>query len=48
MNDSIRTHVKTVRLKDDLIATIQEQANNENRTFSNMVETLLLEIVSKK
>ena len=34
--------VKTIRLNPSLLKTIEELSKNENRTFNNTVETLLL------
>lgn len=36
---------KSMRLRTDLIKILEERAALENRTFSNMVETLLLNAV---
>lgn len=33
---------KTLRLKPDVIKKIEKLADEENRTFSNMVETILI------
>jgi len=38
---------KTLRLEEDLVKKIQEVANKENRTFTNMVEELLKKAVKK-
>lgn len=38
-----KTEPKTVRLNTELIIKIQELAKEQNRNFSNMVETLLQE-----
>ncbi|WP_165586788.1 hypothetical protein [Neotamlana sedimentorum] len=40
MND--KQKVKTIRLNPSLLETISELSKNENRSFNNMVETLLL------
>lgn len=45
MSNSNETIVKTMRLKKSLIKKIEEKAEEENRNFSNMVETLLMKIV---
>lgn len=34
--------VKTIRLNPSLLKTIEELSKNENRSFNNTVETLLL------
>jgi len=34
--------VKTLRLRPDVVQKIESMADKENRTFSNMVETILL------
>lgn len=36
------TKPKTVRLRSDLIEKIEKMAREQNRNFSNMVETLLI------
>lgn len=36
---------KTMRLKRDLVKKIEEMAEKENRSFNNMVETLLTKAV---
>lgn len=38
---------KSIRLKKDLVDKIQSKANEENRNFSNMAETILLKYFSK-
>lgn len=40
---SINTTPKTVRLRNDLIIALEKKCVDENRNFSNLVETLLLE-----
>lgn len=40
MNDKLQ--VKTIRLNKSLLKTIDELSKNENRSFNNTVETLLL------
>ncbi len=37
--------IKPLRLKKDIILKIEEMAARENRTFNNMVETILLESI---
>lgn len=39
---SIGTERRTIRIKTTLAKKIDEMAENDNRTFNNMVETLLL------
>lgn len=34
--------VKTLRLDSDVIKKVEELAKEDNRTFSNMVETILI------
>ena len=34
---------KTVRLRPDIVKKIEDRAKVENRNFSNMVDTILLE-----
>ena len=36
------TKVKTLRLKPEVVEKVNELAKENNRTFSNMVETILL------
>ena len=40
MTSEVKT-VKTLRLKPEMIAQLEELAAKENRTFTNMVETLI-------
>lgn len=42
MKDSTKPKLKSVRLKPDLISTVEHLAERDNRTFNNMVETLLI------
>lgn len=37
-----RHKVKSVRLKEEVVEMIDKMAKENNRTFSNMVETILL------
>lgn len=37
---------KTMRLKSDLVKKIQKMAEKENRSFNNMIETLLEKAVA--
>lgn len=39
-----RQKVKTLRLKPEVIDKVEKLANENNRTFSNMVETILLNV----
>lgn len=39
--------VRTVRLKSELVEKIKKLADKENRNFTNMVETLLLNFLRK-
>jgi len=41
------TKLKSIRLKTNLVETIEEMAKKENRNFSNMVETMLLKYFEK-
>lgn len=34
--------VKTIRLNEELLCLLEEKAKNENRTFNNLIETLLM------
>lgn len=38
------TKAKTIRLNPNVIAQIENLAEQENRNFSNMVETILLKV----
>jgi len=38
------TTLKTLRLRQDVVEKVQKMAENDNRTFTNMVETILLNI----
>ncbi len=42
MNPTKNIKVKTLRLRPDVVEKIEEMAEKDNRTFSNMVETILL------
>ena len=44
--EKITTTVKSVRMKTELVNHIEIMANQQNRNFSNMVETILLNTVS--
>lgn len=41
------TKTKTITLQQSIVDKVEERARVENRTFSNMVETILLESVPK-
>lgn len=34
--------LKSIRLKNEVIEKVEEMAKDENRTFTNMVETILM------
>jgi len=34
--------LKSIRLRQDVINKVEKMAQNDNRTFTNMVETILL------
>lgn len=34
--------LKSIRLKNEVIEKVEEMAREENRTFTNMVETILM------
>lgn len=38
------TKAKTIRLNPSVIAQIEQLAKDENRNFSNMVETILMKV----
>ena len=42
MNTNRKTSAKTVTLNTDLISKLEKMAIDQNRNFSNLVETLLL------
>lgn len=37
-----KTKQKSIRLNENIIQSIQRMAEDDNRTFNNMVETILL------
>lgn len=39
-----KTKAKTIRLNPSVIKTIDDLAKEENRNFSNMVETILIKV----
>lgn len=43
----MKSQPKTVRLNNDLIKKITTRGKKENRNFSNMVETILMEADEK-
>lgn len=47
MEKSNSTVVKSIRLRPELAESLHKMAYQKNRTFANMVETLLLEAVEK-
>ena len=42
------TTVKSVRLTNDMIKELYQIAKAQNRNFSNLIETLLIEILEEK
>lgn len=42
---SKETRTKTITLQQSIVDKVEEIAKNENRNFSNMVETILLKYV---
>ena len=36
------SHQKSIRLSESIIENIEQMAEDDNRTFNNMVETILL------
>jgi predicted transcriptional regulator len=42
MEKKNRLKIKTLRLKPEVVKKINELAKKQNRTFSNMVETILM------
>lgn len=43
--EKLQLEPKTVRLNPNIIKKIEERAKEENRNFSNMVDTILLEAI---
>ena len=39
---------KTFRFDEDLVKILEKQAKDENRNLSNLVETILLDLVNEK
>lgn len=44
MQQAQKTKAKTIRLNPTVIAKIEKLAEDENRNFSNMVETILMKV----
>lgn len=42
-----KTQLKTMRLNDDVVKKVEKLAVEENRNFTNMVETILIRAVSQ-
>lgn len=42
-----KTQLKTMRLNDDVVKKVEKLAEEENRNFTNMVETILIRAVSQ-
>ncbi len=42
MNEKRSTKTKTITLNDRVVKVVEERARLENRNFSNMVETMLI------
>ncbi len=42
MENTHETKQKSVRLKPDLIQKVEKMAEEQNRTWNNMVETILI------
>lgn len=38
---------RSIRIKTEVIKAIEEMAKDENRTFNNMVETILIKEINK-
>lgn len=47
MENTNETRQRSVRLKPDLIKKVQDMAEQENRTWNNMVETILMKETGK-
>lgn len=41
-NEKSTSSLKSIRLKNEVIEKVEEMAREENRTFTNMVETILM------
>tara|TARA_R110001606_G_scaffold399006_1_gene579897 strand:- start:1833 stop:1988 length:156 start_codon:yes stop_codon:yes gene_type:complete len=41
-NEKSTSSLKSIRLKNEVIEKVEEMAKEENRTFTNMVETILM------
>lgn len=44
----MKTRTKTITLSDSLIKAVEKKAKEENRSFSNMVEVILLNNVKSQ
>lgn len=44
----METFLKGIRLKKWVIAKIEEMAKSENRSFTNMLETILIKHIKSK
>lgn len=42
------SRIKTMRMRVDLIQKVEKMAKEQNRNFTNMVETILLKEVGKQ
>ncbi len=47
MTKSSDTKLKTVRLKSNVVEKLEQMAQNENRNFNNMVETILMQATQR-
>jgi len=45
-NNKAPSRLKSMRLSENVVKSVQSMADNQNRSFSNMVETLLKESIS--
>lgn len=43
-----KTKLKTMRLNTEVIEKVEQMAREQNRNFTNMVETILMQAVDKK
>lgn len=42
-----KTTVKTIRLKENIVAEVEMMAIQQNRNFNNMVETMIIQALEK-
>jgi len=42
-----KTKVKSIRLKESIVAEVEMMAEKQNRNFNNMVETIIIQALEK-